>query len=84
MIFELYTDVALACDVPHYRLRRGDIVRLVDRHQGLGGEEGYSAEVLGAKGQTLAVVALPAKSLELLEDDEVLSARSISGVHPVA
>jgi hypothetical protein len=84
MIFELYTDVALACDVPRYRLRRGDMVRLVDHHLSLAGEEGYSAEVLGAKGQTLAVVALTAELLEPLEDDEVLSARSMSRAYPVA
>ena len=32
MKFELYTDVALTCDLPEHRLRRGDIVKLVDRH----------------------------------------------------
>ncbi|HEV8061896.1 MAG TPA: hypothetical protein VGP68_18605 [Gemmataceae bacterium] len=42
------------------------------------GEEGYSAEVLGAKGQTLAVIAVAAKSLEALRDDEVLSVRAMA------
>ena len=32
MKFELYTDAALACDVPEHRLRRGDLVKLVERH----------------------------------------------------
>ena len=32
MKFELYTDVALSCDVPKHRLRCGDIVKLVDHH----------------------------------------------------
>ena len=84
MTFELYTDVALAFDVPKYRLRRGDTLRLVDHHVGPDGEEGYSAEVLGAKGQTLAVVAVSAKSLEPLHDDEILSVRSTGEAHPFA
>jgi hypothetical protein len=78
MTFPLYTDFALARDLPEYRLRRGDMVRLVERHIAPDGEEGYSAEVLGAKGQTLAVIAVAAKALELLRDDEVLSVRGIA------
>jgi len=66
MKFELYTDVALACDLPEERLRRGDVVRLVEHHFGPNGEEGYSAEVLGATGETLAVIAVEAKCLEAL------------------
>jgi Domain of unknown function (DUF4926) len=75
MTFPLYIDVALSRDLPEYRLRRGDLVRLVENHVAPDGDEGYSAEVLGAKGQTLAVVAVSAKSLEPLTDDEVLSVR---------
>jgi len=78
MTFELYSDVALNRDLPEHRLRRGDVVRLVDRHVAPDGEEGFSVEVLGAKGQTLAVVALPASALEALRDDEVLSVRAIA------
>ncbi len=29
MKFELYTDMALTCDLPELRLRRGDIVKAV-------------------------------------------------------
>jgi hypothetical protein len=78
MTFPLYTDMALARDLPEYRLRRGDMVRLVERHVAPDGTEGYSAEVLGAKGQTLAVIAVETKALESLRDDEVLSARAIA------
>jgi len=78
MTFPLYSDAALARDLPEYRLRRGDLVRLVEHHVAPSGDEGYSAEVLGAKGQTLAVVAVAASSLEALRDDEVLSVRAIA------
>jgi len=78
MTFPLYTDAALASDLPEHRLLRGDLVRLVDHHVAPDGEEGYSAEVLGAKGQTLAVIAVSSRSLEALRDDEVLSVRAIA------
>jgi hypothetical protein len=78
MTFELYSDVALSDDLPDHRLRRGDIVRLVEHHVGPGGEEGYSAEVLGATGQTRAVIAVAAKLLEVLRDDEILSVRTLT------
>ena len=77
MKFQLYTDAALACDVPEHRLRRGDIVKLVDHHTAPDGTEGYSVEVFNAVGGTLAVIAVPASALEALRPDEVLSARSL-------
>ncbi|MGH8017028.1 MAG: DUF4926 domain-containing protein [Opitutaceae bacterium] len=65
MKFKLYSDVALAHDLPKHQLRRGDIVRLVEHHLSREGEEGYSAEVISAKVQTLAVIAVAASSLEV-------------------
>ena len=38
---ELYTDAMLTCDVPEHRLRRGDIVKLVEQHIAPDGTEGY-------------------------------------------
>ncbi len=77
MKFELYTDVALACDLPEHRLRRGDIVKLVDHHVARDGTEGYSIEVFNAVGETIAVTSVPASALEALREDEVLSARTL-------
>ena len=59
MKFELYKDVVLAVDLPECRLKRGDVVKLVEHHLAPGGQEGYSAEVLNALGDTLAVIAVP-------------------------
>src|SRR6266404_2654504 len=42
---ELYRDAMLTCDVAKHRLKRGDIVKLVDRHLAADGTEGYSIEV---------------------------------------
>ncbi|MGH7995106.1 MAG: DUF4926 domain-containing protein [Opitutaceae bacterium] len=76
MSFQLYEDVALVHDLPECGLRRGDLVRLVERHRSIDGSEGYSAEVLGATGKTLAVVAVSAASLVALRDNDVLRVRS--------
>ena len=54
MKFELYKDVVLTHDVPEERLKRGDIVKLVEHHVARDGENGYSAEVFNAVGDTLA------------------------------
>ena len=77
MKFELYTDVALTCDLPEHRLRRGDIVKLVDHHVARDGTEGYSIEVFNAVSETIAVTSVPASALEALREDEVLSARTL-------
>ena len=78
MKFKLYTDVVLACDLPEVRLRRGDIVKLIDHHVAPDGVEGYSIEVINAVGKTLAVIAVPVSVLETLRDDEILCARSMN------
>ena len=77
MKFELYTDVVLKCDVPEHRLRRGDIVKLVDRHVAPDGTEGYSIEVFNALGDTIAVTSVSVSALEALRQDEVLCARTL-------
>jgi hypothetical protein len=73
--FDLYTDAALACDVPEHRLRRGDLVKLVEHHVAPDGTEGYSIDVFNALGETIAVTAVPETALEPLGEDEVLCAR---------
>ncbi len=77
MKFELYTDVALTCDLPEHRLRRGDIVKVVEHHVAPDGTEGYSIEVFNAVGDTIAVTAVPSSALESLRDDEVLNVRTL-------
>lgn len=77
MSFELYRDVALACDLPSHRLQRGDVIRPVERHVAPDGTEGYSAEVLNALGNTIAVITVPASAIEPLREDEVLCTRTL-------
>lgn len=78
MKLALYTDAVLTCDVPEHRLKRGDIVKLVDQHVAFDGTEGYSIEVFNAIGDTIAVTAVPTTALEPLREDEVLCARPLS------
>jgi hypothetical protein len=79
MNLELYTDAVLTCDVPEHRLKRGDIVKLVDQHIAPDGTEGYSIEVFNALGDTIAVTAVPSTALEPLREDEILCARLMNG-----
>ena len=77
MKFELFTDAMLVRDVPEYRLKRGDIVRLAGRHVAPDGTEGYSIEAFNAVGDTIAVTVVPASALEPLPADEILRVRSL-------
>ena len=78
MKFELYKDAVLTRDVPEHRLKRGDIVKLVDHHVARDGSEGYSIEVFNAVGDTIAVTAVPETALETLREDEVLCTRVLA------
>ena len=76
--FELYTDAALARDIPEHRLLRGDVVKIIDHHRSPNGENGYSIEVFNALGDTVAVTTVPESALESLRRDEVLSVRPLT------
>jgi hypothetical protein len=78
MRFELYTDAALARDIPEHRLRRGDVVKVVDHHPSPSDESGYSIEVFNAIGDTIVVTAVPESALEPLHKDEILSVRALA------
>jgi hypothetical protein len=78
MKFELYKDAVLTRDVPEHRLKRGDIVKLVDHHFAPDGSEGYSIEVFNAVGETIAVTAVPETALESLREDEIICTRVLA------
>ncbi len=72
MKFALYKDVVLTRDLPRKLsgLKRGDIVKLVEHHVARDGEDGYSAEVFNAVGDTIAVIMVPESALELSREAE--------------
>jgi hypothetical protein len=78
MKFELYKDAVLTRDIPEHRLKRGDLVKLIDHHVARDGSEGYSIEVFNAVGETIAVTAVPETALESLREDEILCARVLA------
>ncbi|HEY8899915.1 MAG TPA: DUF4926 domain-containing protein [Chthoniobacterales bacterium] len=77
MKFELYTDAALARDLPTDGLCAGDVVKIVDHHPMGDTEDGYSIEVFNALGDTIAVTSVPESWLEPLLSNEVLSVRRL-------
>jgi hypothetical protein len=78
MTLKLYSEAVLTRDLSTHRLRRGDVVKVVDHHVAPNGTEGYSIEVFNAVGDTIAVTTVPADHLEPLREDEVLCARLLA------
>ena len=71
MKFALYSQVALAVDVPEHHLRKGDIATVADRFE----KGGYVLEVFNALGESVDVLTLPESSLEPLQADELFQVR---------
>ena len=63
MALKLFEEMKLACNLPKQQLRKGDAVKLVDRHIAPDGTEGFSIEVFNAVGETIAVTAVPISAL---------------------
>ena len=81
MAYELFTRVALREDFPQYRLRKGDVATIVERHEAAPGEEvGYSLEVFNAIGETIAVIVVAGSQIEPLLPGEVLHVRQLETV----
>ncbi len=78
MKFELFTRVALAIDLPEYRLKKGDVATVVDYLVAEDtGEQGYALEVFNAVGETIDVIDAAESDLEPLRSDEILNARHL-------
>ena len=78
MTFDLYREVALACDLPAEGLRRGDVATVVEHLPMAAGEDGYILEVFNAVGETVKVITVPASALEPLTADKVWSVRPLT------
>jgi len=84
MRIELFSEVALARDLPEEGLCRGDIATVVELLPGTkasGGEEGCILEVFNAVGETIAVVTVPVSAVVPLRASEVLSVRPFQQSH---
>lgn len=65
MDFTLYTEVILVQDVPDEEVRTGDIGVVVERHDVVGRETGYSVEFFDMLGNTVAVATVPGSALRV-------------------
>ncbi|WP_271254667.1 DUF4926 domain-containing protein [Pseudanabaena sp. Chao 1811] len=59
MNFPLYSDVILLTTLPEEGVYAGDIGTVVERHDVIGLETGYSVEFFDMLGNTVSVVTLP-------------------------
>jgi hypothetical protein len=65
MNFPLYSDVILLTNLPEEGVYAGDVGTVVERHDVIGLETGYSVEFFDMLGNTVAVVTLPMSCLRL-------------------
>ena len=65
MDFSLYTDVILVQDVPEEGVKARDIGVVVERHDVVGHETGYSVEFFDMLGNTVAVATVPSSALRV-------------------
>ena len=80
MKFELFSRVALATDMPQYRLKKGDVATVVDYLIAEdNGDAGYALEVFNAVGETIDVIDAAEADLEPLRPDGILNARHLVG-----
>jgi hypothetical protein len=78
MKFKLYTDAVLNRNMPKYRLKRGDVVKLIERHTAPDGTRGYSIEAFNVLGETVAVTTVDEADLEPLREDEIFHVRQLA------
>lgn len=65
MNFPLYSDIILLTNLPEESIYAGDIGTVVERHDVIDLETGYSVEFFDMLGNTVAVVTLPMSCFRL-------------------
>ncbi len=74
----LYQRVSLNRNFPEYNLKKGDIATFIDTvSHPSGGEEGYVLEVFNALGESINVVIVPKSAVNSLQENEILTVRSL-------
>ena len=76
MKFELYTEVALATDIPEHRLQKGDVATIAESIEARPDHEpAYVLEVFSAVGESVDVLIVQESQIEPLGDDELFHVR---------
>ncbi|MFB8791884.1 MAG: DUF4926 domain-containing protein [Potamolinea sp.] len=78
-MLELYQRVVLSRNIPEHKLKKGDVLTLIDYVPHPSGcEDGYILEVFNAVGESINVIAVPMSAVEPLRNDEILTVRSLA------
>ena len=76
MSLQLFDRAVLMKDLPEESLRAGDVGVVVEHYEARGDSpEGYELEFFSARGETVAVVSVPATAVRVAESHELLSVR---------
>lgn len=79
MKLELYTEVALASDIPEHRLKKGDIATVVDYlPAGDNPEPGLALEVFNVLGESIDVIMVAESEVEPLNGNGVSHVRMLT------
>jgi hypothetical protein len=76
MDFPLYTEVILVQDVSEEGVRAGDVGVVVERHEVVGRETGYSVEFFDMLGNTVAVATVSGSALRVPTQEDRPTVRS--------
>ena len=77
MKLNLFQEVVITRNFPEYNIVKGDIAVLNDYVEDPTGEEGCILEVYTAAEKFVGVVILPIDSIEILQESDRLSVRSL-------
>lgn len=81
MTYELYSQIALAEDIPEHDLKRGDVARVVEKIPPASMEpRSYVLEVFNALGESMNVIIVKANQIEPLQNDEYFTVRRMQAV----
>lgn len=80
MAYDISARVALARDIPEYKLCKGDVATVVEEHEEE--EPRYSVEVFNGLGDSVAVLRVAESEIEPLRKDEILHVRHFETVDP--
>jgi hypothetical protein len=76
MSLELYGRAMLMADLPDEGLREGDVGVVVEHYEARGDSpEGCELEFFSARGETVAVVSVPATAVRAADRHELLTVR---------
>jgi hypothetical protein len=81
MTYELYSQIALADDIPEHGLKRGDVARVVETIPPESSvPTSYVLEVFNALGESMNVIIVGANQIEPLKNDEYFTVRHMQAV----